>query len=264
MVVFVGVLTTRRGILAGGAASLVPRLSPSNSWRSAAPVTGRGPALLVASVVGLLSGSVLVAFSMFAVGVGVAPSIEAAMLRRREVRQFRVSLPVFVEEFARGLRGGLSPAQALLDGAHAAPFPFPEAFLPAATLMRAGASADEAVSAWASSRDDSSLHFLATAMAVGGAVGGIDGRSADAVAVALRERRAMDDVVRVQATQALYSAGVLSGAPVVFCALVVLSDERSSAFLLRNPVGLVLGTTGVVLDLVGAGWMRRLVRRAVR
>ena len=234
------------------------RGGPEGAWSNGVPV------VLSALAVGVLTGSVVIAGVTVVVALVVSPRVTRIVQSRREARRFREALPLFVEEFARGLRGGLAPSQALLDGSHALPAPFPQAFLPASTLLRAGASADEAVSAWAVARGDSSLHFLATAMAVGDAVGGIDGRSADAVAVALRERATTEAVVRMQATQALYSAGVLCAAPVVFCALVVLSDERSSAFLLKNPVGLTLGALGVALDVLGMVWMRRLVQGVTR
>lgn len=218
----------------------------------------------LAGALAIVSGSPTLGACTFAIGLAVTPTVRSRVAHRQAEMQFRAALPVFVEEFARGLRGGLSPSQALTDGAPAAPRPFPEVFAPAAKLLRAGATADEAVSAWASGRADQSLRFLATAVAVGNSVGGIDGRTADAVAAVLRERTATEAIVRMQATQALWSAGVLCGAPVVFCALVVLGDPRSSAFLLHNPIGMALGLAGVTLDLLGAWWMRRLVRKVVR
>lgn len=220
--------------------------------------------VLSGGIVWLFTNNPLVAATFFVATILMAPHIRRRATARRVSSRFRVELPAFVEEFARGLRGGLSPSQALVEGAFGAGPPFPQVFAPAASMLHIGATSSEAVTAWAVARDDSSLRFLATAIAVGEAVGGIDGRSADAVAVALRDRSTMEAIVRVQATQALYSAAVLCGAPVVFCSLVVLSDQRSSAFLLRNPIGIALGLGGLTLDACGAIWMRHLVRKVVR
>lgn len=223
-----------------------------------------GLAMAIGASAGLLTRSwPAVIGSGAACGIGL-PTIRRRMHTQRDARQFRSVLPEFVEELARGLRGGLSPTQALIDGARAMAEPFPQAFRPAATLLAAGASANDAVGAWADKRNDNSIRFLATAMEVGNAVGGIDGRSVDAVAEALRERNTTEATVRVQATQALYSAAVLCGAPVVFCIVVVMSDRRSSAFLLANPLGRVVGATGIALDAIGALWMKRMVQQVVR
>ncbi len=215
----------------------------------------------VAGIGGWLLGSLLMGTVVFAIVIATFSPIQRWALQWKTRNQFRVVLPIFVEEFARCLRGGLTPSQALIDASNVSGPPFPEAFGAVAALLQAGASAEEAVTSWAKTRNDSSLHFLATAVAVGSAVGGIDGRSADAVAVALRERSTVEAVVRVQATQALCSAGVLCGAPVLFCVLVVFTDPRSSSFLLTNPVGMGLGVLGLFLDTAGALWMRRLVKR---
>ncbi len=231
--------------------------------RSAAPGVWF-PTLVATLVMGVLFGAWIAAVVGGLVTAVMISPARQALARRRDVERFRGALPQYIEELARGLRGGLSPSQALIEGAAVAPAPFPEAFQPVATLLASGSTAGDAVKAWADRRNDLGIRFLATAMAVGTAVGGIDARSADAVAVALRERNSTEAIVRVQATQAFYSAGVLCGAPVLFCALVVLTDQRSSTFLLRSPAGRLVGFAGIALDLVGALWMRRMVRRVVR
>ncbi len=241
---------------AGSARDLLPGQAGAGASLGLAIATGASVGLLTRSWPAIIG-------SAAACGIGL-PTIRHRMHMRRDAQQFRSVLPEFVEELARGLRGGLSPTQALIDGARATAVPFPHAFRPAATLLAAGASANDAVGAWADKRNDNSIRFLATAMAVGSAVGGIDGRSVDAVAEALRERNTTEAIVRVQATQALYSAGVLCGAPVVFCILVVMSDHRSSAFLLEDPLGRVVGATGIALDAIGALWMKRMVQQVVR
>jgi tight adherence protein B len=261
-------LNIRRVVLASVSPARQPAQILEEPVRRGSHGAQQGSSAPYAVVLGLSVGLLSKSLSS-GVCIGVALVVLLPMLKRWaairiEAQRFRSALPQFIEEFARGLRGGLSPAQALLNGADSTAPPFPNAFATAATMLAAGASASEAIDAWADKRNDSSLRFLATAMAVGDAVGGIDGRSADAVAVALRERNSTEAIVRVQATQALYSAGVLCGAPVVFCSLVVMTDQRSSAFLLDSPVGRIIGVAGVSLDVIGALWMRRLVRQVVQ
>ena len=217
--------------------------------------------LLVAVAAWVTTSDVFATFAATLVAHLGLPLVRRRIAARREETRFRAALPAFVEEVARCLRGGLAPSQALIDAASLAPAPFPAVFAPAATLLHAGATSTEAVGSWAVSRDDASLRFFATAVAVGDAVGGIDGRAADAVATALRERATTEAVVRLQATQALYSAGILCVAPVAFCFLIVLGDARASAFLLHTVPGAMVGVAGVGLDIAGALWMRRLVRK---
>ena len=264
-VVIICALTIRRLL------SCSPVRCPTAIMAGGIEAKPRGPArevwlstLIVAFASGVFFGPGLLAFG---VGVGwfvlVSP-VRRRIIQRRESDNFRNALPQFIEEMARGLRGGLSPTQALTEGAAVATPSFSVAFRSVALMLAAGSTASEAVRVWADRRNDPSVRFFATAMAVGAAVGGIDARSADTVAAALRERNNTEAIVRVQATQALYSAGVLCGAPVLFCALVVLTDQRSSAFLLSSPAGRIVGIAGVSLDVLGAYWMKRMVRQVVR
>jgi tight adherence protein B len=94
------------------------------------------------------------------------------------------------------------------------------------------------------------------------ASGGTPARAVDGVASTLRERAEVDRELQALATQARTSAVVVTLAPLAFGLLGVLGDQRTAAFLLRTPTGLVCLTVGVVLDGFGAWWMTRIAASA--
>jgi tight adherence protein B len=60
--------------------------------------------------------------------------------------------------------------------------------------------------------------------------------------------------------QARLSAVVVGSAPIAYLAWSVLVDPASLHSLVATPVGQVCLAIGLALELVGAWWMRRIIR----
>lgn len=82
----------------------------------------------------------------------------------------------------------------------------------------------------------------------------------DRAAAAINQRRAIESERRAQAAQARMSARVLGGLAPGFALWTVSTDERVRSFLLGSAPGWACLSVGALLSLVGAHWMRRLVR----
>lgn len=226
---------------------------------------GPGRRAAVAVVLGLVAaiagGGLLPALVVVGV-VAAVPEVLARIARWRFDQRVEAELPPFLDEVARGMRAGLSPASAFLAAATIAGPTLRDASDGMVRRLRSGEDVERSCAAWADEQPSPGREMLATAVAVGAAVGVVHPRTIDGVAATLRERQAVAADLTTQALQARLSALVMTVAPMVFCAFLVLSDARASHFLLRTPAGLACALVGLALDSIAALWMMRIVQGA--
>lgn len=102
------------------------------------------------------------------------------------------------------------------------------------------------------------LVTLSAVLAATAALGGTAAAPLDRFAVTMRQR-ASDDLERsAQSAQARMSARVLTTVPLAVLALLLLTDGEVRGIITR-PAGATLLLTGLALNALGAGWMRRIV-----
>jgi tight adherence protein B len=170
------------------------------------------------------------------------------------------ALPLFLEDVARALRAGASLRGACEDAAAHAPASIGVA--PALARAERGVPLAEALSGWPGDRPLAEVHVAAAALVLAADAGGPQARAVDSAAETLRERLAVAAEIRAQSAQARLSALVIGSLPVVFLSWAVLTDRRTAAFLVSQPVGWACLAAGVALEVTGAGWMRRILRSA--
>jgi Flp pilus assembly protein TadB len=168
-----------------------------------------------------------------------------------------------VEEMARQLRGGLGVTTALLQAIANSSDDLQQVLEPVVASLTIGTPASVAVTALGSQHNNGDLHSLATLLGASEQLGGVRPDALDGLTTMMRERTTAGADVATQAAQARVSAIVLGCAPIVFCGVLVLSDGRSSAFLLHSPIGLGCAVVGLVLDGIGGVWMSTVTRRAM-
>jgi Flp pilus assembly protein TadB len=127
---------------------------------------------------------------------------------------------------------------------------------PTGVVLRRGATLDDVVTASSAGPDELVVvRALQTALRLGGpAAAGMH-----AAAAVLRERRAARADAEAQGAQARASARVLTGVPLVFSALGVLTSSSFRAVMI-TPSGAAAAAAGTLLNLLGWQWMRRIVR----
>ena len=103
------------------------------------------------------------------------------------------------------------------------------------------------------------VHVITAAASLGGSIA----PTIDAAAALLREREAARADARAHSAQARLSAQVLTAVPVVFAGWNFASSASVRAAGTGRG-GLTALTAGVVCNLVGWRWMRRIVDRATR
>jgi tight adherence protein B len=227
--------------------------APGRSW-SAAVVLGGLLGGLVGGGSGVVSGLV--------VGLVAPPALVLLRGDRTHARIAR-DLPVALDAVAAAMRAGTGPVLALSDGARAVgTSPVGADLLSVVHDTRSGVGLTSALQAWAERRGGREVRLAAAALSLAVEVGGQQARTVDEVAAVLREQRALEEEVRVQAAQARASATVVGLAPLAFGALVAVVDPERAAAMWATPVGAGAVLVGLLLEAAGLLWMRRIVAAA--
>ncbi len=220
----------------------------------------------------VLGAVAVIAWAAIAAGVGAgvlaagvtvgSPCLGWRLFRHRGEAALEAGLPAAVEAVAAGLRTGASLRQAVGEAAAVTPGALGADLALVAEATERGSAVVAALEAWAVRRPLPGVRLIVAALCLSAETGGAAAQAVDAVAATLRQRLAAQGEARALATQARASAAVMAAAPVAFCAVSAALDPRSSAFLLRTPLGLALLAAGLGLDAAGAVWMARLTRVA--
>jgi tight adherence protein B len=197
---------------------------------------------------------------------GASARLERLLLRVRSRvlhpgRADRV-LPEMLGGVARELRAGATLQAALVSGAEAVDPAADPRGVELALALRRGADLDDALARWAGELPSPARQLASTALSLGAHTGGASALVVDGVADTLRDRLALDREVAALSSQARASAALLVVAPIVVAVLAASADSRIAAFLVGSPVGWACIVGGLVLDLVGAAWMRAIVASA--
>ncbi len=192
----------------------------------------------------------------------VRSATDRAMSLRLPSRRRTVAgcLPAALEELARRLRSGSSVAQAIRPAAAVAGAPLNRQWSSVSDDVERGAALVEVLESWALASSSPDAVMAVASLTLGHEVGGARARAVDAAAATIRERAAISAEIRAQSAQARLSALVISAIPPVFLAWTLTTDRRARAFLFGSVVGWVCLGVGLMLDAVGAWWMRRVTR----
>lgn len=221
---------------------------------------------VVAGALALAAGAGMIVGGPAVAGVAGGAVVLAAIVgliaaRGRRSRLADAALPGFLDAIARSLRAGASLARAVESAAAASPAVLSTDLAPLTGALTGGVGLLPAVDAWRSVGATAPRTLTAAALSLAAETGGAPAGVVDAVAATLRERSALVREVRALSTQARASAVVMALAPVGFAALSATADPRIGRFLFHSTAGAACLAGGVVLDLLGAAWMGRLVRR---
>ena len=123
---------------------------------------------------------------------------------------------------------------------------------------RTGAPLDseEVVADTSMLKDDDA--FLVRSVIAAGAGGPAASFALQRAAWALRERQAIRLERRTYASQAVFSARVLSWLPVVFGVVMAVTNRSVRSVYLGGPAGIACLTVGLLLNVAGRRWMQKV------
>jgi tight adherence protein B len=169
------------------------------------------------------------------------------------------ALAAWCDALARALRGGATLRHALCTVAPP-PSVAPQ-LAPALLALERGTSVAAALTDIdARSRD---LDLVLVVLRACAEHGGTTAEPIDRAAAALRQRAALAGERRTHSAQARMSAVVMTCLPGAMLALLALTS-RSVRAAATSPAGVAVIGAGLLLNLAGWAWMRRLIARATR
>jgi len=194
---------------------------------------------------------------------GAALPVIYLMLRQGERnRRLAQVLPDFLESLARSLRSGSSLQTATveaIDGPPSLPWPLPQELAKLRAELSGGIPFRESIATWQRQRPLRPVTLTAAALLLCAGVGGEKARSIDAVAQTLREQNAVQQELWASSTQARMSAIVIALLPLAFLVLTTAAGASSENLLWGNSFGLLCLAGGVVLNITGGLWIRRIL-----
>lgn len=163
---------------------------------------------------------------------------------------------------AAGVRGGLSVRRAVEEASRDAGPPLDEALRRVVERLAVGERLEASLEDLAARLDLPDVRLVGTVLAVHARTGGdlpvMLEEVADVVGDRVRSRRE----VRALTAQGRASGAVLAVLPVAFVALLSGTGGEALGAFYRSPPGAALLLAGLVCDLLGFLWIRRIVRRA--
>lgn len=229
-----------------------PGVEPVAASRPAsAPPLGRWLGVVIAAAAGSVVAGPPGALGG-AVAAAVWPRVVARRRRARLVQRLGSDVAVLFELAARTVRSGVAPRDALVIVTQDRPGP-------AADLVLETFGGPSPVSGAPGRRSGGPADVVAAVAAMVGGVAGGTARGLEAGAMILRERERARDELRAGIAQARTSAMLLTGAPVVFALICCVAVPGGAGALLGHPVAIAAIAVGVLLELAGAWWARRLI-----
>ena len=172
-------------------------------------------------------------------------------------------LPEMLDVLARELRGGRNLHEAIQTASSMTSL----RGLGLDTLVTRFASGErlvEALDRWAGELNHPDGDLVRAVVSLGSVTGGALAGSMERAALTLRERAGLVDEVRVLTAQTRASAMVLFVAPIGFLVLLLTLDPASSAAVFTTGTGQICVVLGLLLNVVGFAWMRRLAASVTR
>ncbi len=211
---------------------------------------------VLAAVVG--SGASPVLGVLAGASVLVAGPVALATARARARARRTAALPEVLERVASELRSGCTVAEALTSAARS-PGPLRRDLAVVGRAIAHGAGIAAALDGWARRSPLDGVREAAGGLVVASRLGGAAAPALDGLAGSLRDRLAAGAEARAQSSQARLSAWVVGGAPVGYLAFASVVDPGSVSPLMSTPAGRLCLVAGLVLEGLGALWIRRIV-----
>ncbi len=214
-------------------------------------------AVLAAGVLGLaIAPAVGAAAVLIAVGAG---PVGIHVSRRRRDRRAAAAVPVFLDSVAAEMRGGATVEGAIAESASMGG-PLGSDLQRVLGRVGLGGRLEDALSSWAVERAVRGVRPAAGALALAAEVGGPAADALEGLASSLREGLAASAEARSLSAQARMSALVVGAGPIGFLVVSAVADPSATTRLFATAAGRVCLAAGLVLEALGAIWMRYLLR----
>ena len=228
------------------------------NWRPGEVIVATALLGIVGSILGFALWGPFGAFLGVAGWLGPFSYIRFKASQRR--RAFLEQLPDVLMLIAGALRAGYSLQQALAAVGEDAKPPAAEEFRRAMAEIRLGATMDDALQDMARRIGIIDFDWTVMAIEIQREVGGDLAEILETIADTIRERERIRRQIRALTAEGRLSGWVLGILPFAFALFLILRSPDYLEPLYTTTMGLIMISGAVFLMIVGAFWMRKIVR----
>jgi tight adherence protein B len=218
-------------------------------------------AALVAPIFGLLltGGNIPVTLLFFLFGAAF-PWMYLSMKESRRIKKFNGQLAETLQIIAGALKAGLSLPQAIDTVVKEGAEPIASEFRRAIIEQRLGVQIEDTLDTVAERMDSMDFKWVVMAIRIQREIGGNLAELLLTVAATLREREYLRRQVQVLSAEGRMSAWILGGLPVAFFGYLALMRPEYLEPMLTSQLGWVMMGAAVVMLIVGAFWLKKMVK----
>ncbi|MDN5293982.1 MAG: tight adherence protein [Eubacteriales bacterium] len=217
-------------------------------------LAGLAPALLAV----LLSGNLFTSLVFGIIGL-LVPQIMLRRAKHRRLQTFNNQISDALVIMANSLRAGFSFLQAMEMVSKEMPPPISVEFGRALREMNLGTPTEEALLNMTKRIESDDLDLVVTAVLIQRQIGGNLSEVLDNISHTIRERIRIKGEIKTLTAQGRLSGLIVSLLPLVLSLVLYFINPSYIALLFRNPIGIFMVVTGVIMQVVGIFFIRRIV-----
>ncbi len=223
--------------------------------------------IALAAVAALLTGVYVLGSPRLGLLLGIlavaGPLLGIYHLRQKWERQVAEQLPDAIELITRAMRAGHSLQTGLALVGQELAEPIRGLFKRAHDEMDLGLRMERALGTLAERVGSQDMHVFVTALLIHREVGGDLAEMLDRLAYVIRARARLAGKIRAMTAEGRFSGLVLSIAPAVVLAMLLVINPAYVGDFLKEPTGQALFGVALLLQIVGAILIKRIVNFAI-
>jgi tight adherence protein B len=228
-------------------------------WRPGEVIVASALVAITGFVVGTAASAPLVGLILGLLGL-VAPALYIRFKAALRRRAFEQQLPEVLQMMSGALRAGYSIQQALAAVAEDGGSPARDEFRRATAEIRLGATIDEALRQMVQRIGVMDFEWVVMAIEIQREVGGDLAEVLDSIAQTIRERERLRRHISALTAEGRLSGWILGGLPFFMAGVLLVVNPEYLATLFESEMGLAMIAGTSVLMIIGAFWMRKVIR----
>lgn len=209
------------------------------------------------TLVGVLRG---VLAGMLSAGVVyLVPRFVLKVMKQRRIERFNLQLAGAMDNMSNALKAGFSIQQAFASIVEEGENPIAQEFAMFLQQLRVGVPFEDALADMDRRMDSEDLTLMIQSIEIARQTGGNLTEVFDRIAETIRERRRIEGKIKSLTAQGRIQGRVVSAMPLVLGLGLYLIDQQMMTTFLRSTAGIMVLLLVVVLELLGAFFIRRIV-----
>jgi tight adherence protein B len=198
---------------------------------------------------------------LLATGIGATlPTMYVRRKRTKRLNAFEEFLPESIDLVGRALRAGHPLSAGFKMAADDGPEPVASEFRRVFEEQRFGLPLQDSLLAMTDRINLVDVRILVTAILIQREVGGNLAEILANLAAVVRARFTIRRQIRVYTAQGRMTGYLLSALPIIIFSILYMLNAEYMSILFTDPIGKILVTAAIVMQLLGFLWIRKIIR----